>query len=307
MEKLDFTHVGKNLEESEKINKPHISYWQDAFRRLKENKFAIVALVFLVFIVLMTIIGPFLNHFGFRQMNNNLQFKFWDLESLKMGHYFGTDDFGRDFFTRVWKGGRISLLIAIVVVSLEALIGILYGGIAGYIGGKTDFFMMRFVEIMMSIPSMIYIILLMVVMGAGVNTIIIAMAATRWLYMAMIIRGEVLRLKEKEYVMASIALGASPIWVITKHLIPNAMGQILVRITLDLPAVIFTEAFLSFIGIGIPAPTASWGSLANSGYKLMNAGPHLFLIPAILISLTTLAFNILGDGLRDALDPRLRK
>ena len=307
MSKLNFTHVGKDLEESEKIYKPHMSYWQDAFRRLKMNKFAIVSLSFLIFMIIMAIIGPYFNHFNFREMNTDMQFKFWDAESLKMGHYFGTDNFGRDFFTRIWKGARVSLTIALIVVTIEGIIGTIYGGIAGYFGGKIDFYMMRFVEIMMSVPSMIYIILLMVIMGAGVKTIIIAMAATRWLYMAMIVRGEVLKLKEQEYVMASIALGANPLWVITKHLLPNAMGQITVRLTLDIPAVIFTEAFLSFIGIGVPAPIASWGSLSNAGYKLMNSGAHLFIIPGILISLTTLAFNILGDGLRDALDPKMRK
>lgn len=167
--------------------------------------------------------------------------------------------------------------------------------------------MMRTVEVFMAVPSMIYIILLMVVIGPGMHTIIIAMSITRWMYMAMIVRGEVLKLKKQEYIMASISLGASPLRVIVKHLIPNAMGQIIVALTLDIPQAIFTEAFLSFIGIGIPIPLASWGSLANDGFEMIAEAPHLFIIPAILISITTLSFNIFGDGLRDALDPKLRK
>lgn len=304
--KYDFTVVGKDLKESEKIYKPSMTYWQDAFRRFKENKVALFFSYALLLLLIMAFIGPKLNKYGFREMNTDMLFKFWDKESLKAGYYIGTDNFGRDFFTRVWEGARISLMIALVVVIMEGIIGTIYGGIAGFFGGKIDFYMMRFVEIMMAIPSMIYIILLMVIMGSGVLTIIIAMSLTRWMYMAMIVRSEILRIKEQEFVMASIALGANPVWVIGKHLIPNAMGQIIVRLTLDIPQAIFTEAFLSFIGIGVPVPLASWGSLANEGYQLMQRGPHLFIIPSLLISFTTLAFNIVGDALRDALDPKLR-
>jgi oligopeptide transport system permease protein len=305
--KYDFTVVGKDLKESEKIYKPSMTYWQDAFRRFKKNKVALFFSYALLLLLIMAFIGPKLNKFGFREMNTDMLFKFWDSESLKAGYYLGTDNFGRDFFTRVWEGARISLMIAMVVVIMEGIIGTIYGGIAGFFGGKIDFYMMRFVEIMMAIPSMIYIILLMVILGSGVLTIIIAMSVTRWMYMAMIVRSEILRIKEQEFVMASIALGANPVWVIGKHLIPNAMGQIIVRLTLDIPQAIFSEAFLSFIGIGVPVPLASWGSLANEGYQLMQRGPHLFIIPALLISFTTLAFNIVGDALRDALDPKLRK
>ncbi len=302
----EFKIVGKDLAESEKIAKPSLTYWQDAYRRIKKNKVTVFFFFVIVILGLLSIIGPYLNQYTYREQNLDLAFRYGK-DVFDKGYYFGTDDFGRDLFTRIWEGGRVSLMIALVVVAIEGVIGTLYGGIAGFFGGKIDLIMMRIVEIFMAIPTLIYIILLMVVMGPGVLTIIIAMGATRWMPMALIVRGEVLRLKEQEYVMAAINLGASPMWIITKHLIPNAMGQIIVRLTMDIPAAIFTEAFLSFIGIGVPAPLASWGSLANDGYKLLSRGAHLFIVPAIFISLTTLSFNMVGDGLRDALDPRLRK
>ena len=301
-----FKIVGKDLEESEKIYKPSMTYWQDAVRRFKSNKVNMFFFTLLIVMIFFAIFGPYLNEYDYREMNPEFQFRF-GMEAVKSKYYFGTDEFGRDVFTRMWQGGRISLSIALVVVILEGIIGTIYGGVAGYFGGKIDFIMMRIVEIFMAVPSMIYIILLMVVLGPGIHTIIIAMGFTRWMIMAMIVRGEVLKLKEQEYVMASLVLGGSPFWIILKHLIPNAMGQIIVRLTMDIPTAIFTEAFLSFIGIGVPAPMASWGSLANDGYNLLARGPHLFVIPALFISLTTLSFNVVGDGLRDALDPKLRK
>lgn len=304
--KEEFEIVGKSISASEKIYRENTTYWKDAYRRIKKNKAAMVSFWFLSILIVFAIIGPFLGKTSNSEMALELKNQF-GMESVKAGFYFGLDNFGRDFFTRVWEGARISLVIAFIVVIIEGIIGTFYGGIAGYIGGKTDMVMMRTVEVFMAVPSMIYIILLMVVIGPGMHTIIIAMSITRWMYMAMIVRGEVLKLKKQEYIMASISLGASPLRVIVKHLIPNAMGQIIVALTLDIPQAIFTEAFLSFIGIGIPIPLASWGSLANDGFEMIAEAPHLFIIPAILISITTLSFNIFGDGLRDALDPKLRK
>lgn len=302
----DFKIVGKDLIESEKISKPSMSFWSDVVRRIKTNKVAVVSFWIIVFLMLMAIAGPFLSKYNYREQNLGNQFLFGS-KAFSLGHYFGTDDFGRDLFTRVWSGARVSLMIALVVVAIQGTFGAFYGGVAGYFGGKIDTLMMRFVEIIMAVPSLIYIILLMVVMGPGIKTIIIAVAVTEWTSMALIVRGEVLRLKEQEYVMAAVNLGASPVRIITKHLVPNAMGQIIVRLTMDIPRVIFTEAFLSFLGIGVPAPFASLGSLALDGWRLLSNGPYLFVIPAFFISLITLAFNLLGDGLRDALDPKLRK
>jgi oligopeptide transport system permease protein len=302
----DFKIIGNNIIESEKIHSKSMTYWQDAFRRVKKNKASVTAFWIIIVLLFLCLFGPMFNKYDFREMNHMIG-DMWNWDVIKQGHYFGADEFGRDFFTRIWDGGRVSFLIAFIVVVSEGIIGSIYGGIAGFVGGKTDIIMMRIVEILFVIPSMIYIILLMIVMGPGINTIIIAMAIARWVPMAMIVRGEVLRIKEYEFVMASQALGASSIRLLFKHLLPNTLGLIIVRLTLDIPGAIFTEAFLSFIGIGVPAPHCSWGSLANDGYIQLYTAPYLFLIPAILISTVTLTFNVIGDGLRDALDPKLRK
>ena len=302
----DFQFVGKNLAESEKIHSKSMTYWQDAYRRIKCNKASVIAFWIIVVLVGLCLIGPYFNTYSFREMNYLLS-RSWDWNVITQGHYFGTDEFGRDVFTRIWEGGRVSLMIAVTVVVVEGIIGTIYGGLAGYLGGKTDLVMMRIVEILMSIPSIIYIILLMVVMGPGILTIIIAMGISRWLPMALIVRGEVLKIKQNEFVMASQALGAGTFRVLFRHLLPNALGVIIVRLTLDIPSAIFSEAFLSFIGIGVPAPHCSWGSLASDGYVQLYTAAYLFFIPAILISISTLTFNVIGDGLRDALDPKLRK
>jgi oligopeptide transport system permease protein len=221
-------------------------------------------------------------------------------------YWFGTDEFGRDIFTRVWEGGRISFLIAFISVFVTIIFGIAYGGVSGYFGGKADEIMMRIIEILMVIPGTIYTILLLTIMKPGLKPIIIVMAATSWMDMARIIRGEVLKLKYSEYVTAAKKLGANSRRVIIRHIIPNTMGIIIVHMTMLIPKMIFAEAFLSFIGLGVPAPFASWGSLINEGAKVFLQYPHLLLVPSIVLSLTMLAFNVLGDGLRDALDPRLR-
>ncbi len=302
----DFEIVGSDIVQSERIYTKSMTYWQDAFRRLKKNKPAVWCFWIIVVLIAFCIVGPYLNGFSYRVMNFNIA-NTWNWDVIKQGHFFGGDEFGRDEFVRIWLGGRVSFFISLVVVISEGLIGTVYGGIAGLIGGKTDIIMMRIVEIFFAIPSVIYIILLMIVLGPGVMTIIIAMSITQWLYMALLIRGEVLKLKQNEYIMASEALGSSRWRILIKHLLPNCMGIIIVRLTLDIPTAIFTEAYLSFIGLGVPPPQCSWGSLANDGYNQLYAAPFLFLIPIIMISVVTLTFNILGDGLRDALDPKLRK
>lgn len=221
--------------------------------------------------------------------------------------WFGSDEFGRDMFTRLWEGGRVSFLIAFISVFMTIIMGIVYGGISGYVGGKTDIIMMRVIEVLMSVPSMLYIILLLTVMDPGLLPIILVLAFTSWMGTARLIRGEVLRLKHSEYVMAAETLGAGPIRIISKHLLPNTMGPLIVNMTMMIPSMIFSEAFLSYIGLGVPVPFASWGVLINSGAKIFTQTPHQLFVPAIALSLAMLAFNILGDGLRDALDPKLRK
>ena len=219
----------------------------------------------------------------------------------------GTDSIGRDMLTRLLFGGRISLLVAFIVTISTLLIGVIYGGVSGYYGGNTDIIMMRAVEILMAIPSVIYIILLMVYFGQGIYNILIAMAITSWLSMAQLVRGQVLSLKEQEFILAAKSTGVSPIKIILRHLLPNSIGPIIVSATLSIPGAIATEAFMSFIGLGVRPPMPSWGILSNEGIGAIRSSPYQVLLPSIAISLTMFAFNFLGDGLRDALDPRLRK
>ncbi|MCT4634594.1 MAG: ABC transporter permease [Firmicutes bacterium] len=222
-------------------------------------------------------------------------------------YFFGSDTHGRDLLVRVLIGARISLMIALVATVVNFFIGVLYGGVSGYMGGKVDNAMMRFVDIINTIPMMLYIILLMVVLPPGLGTIMLALGLTYWVRMARIVRGQVLSLKEQEFVLAARTLGASTWRIMLRHLIPNAMGPIIISLTMSIPSAIFTEAFLSFVGLGVPAPLASWGTLANDALNGLRSYPYQLLYPSLAICITMLAFNFLGDGLRDALDPRLRK
>jgi oligopeptide transport system permease protein len=219
----------------------------------------------------------------------------------------GTDSIGRDMLTRLLFGGRISLLVAFIVTLSTLLIGVIYGGVSGYYGGNTDIMMMRVVEILMAIPSTIYVILLMVYFGQGINNILIAMALTSWLGMAQLVRGQVLSLKEQEYILAAKCAGISPIKIILRHLLPNSIGPIIVSATLSIPRAIAAEAFMSLIGLGVKPPMPSWGILSSDGIGAIRSSPYQILLPSIAISLAMFAFNFLGDGLRDALDPRMRE
>lgn len=219
----------------------------------------------------------------------------------------GTDSLGRDIWIRILYGARISLTVGLVASLVNLIIGVIYGGIAGYEGGRIDSIMMRIVDIINSIPSLLIVILLMVVFEPGLKTIIITIGLIYWVSMARLVRGQVLTLKEQEYVLAARTIGVSKWKIIMKHLIPNAMGPIIVSITMSIPSAIFTEAFLSFIGLGVSAPQASWGTLANDALGGIRSYPYQLIAPAVAIAVTMFAFNFLGDGLRDALDPRLRK
>ena len=297
-----FEIVGKDEMNYDKIVRPSLTYWADAWRRLKENKLAIMSIVILVIVVAMAFIGPHLRPWAYDDQ---------DFSVINKGpdsvHWFGTDDLGRDLFVRCWEGAKISLFIALISTIINVTIGIIYGGISGYLGGQVDMFMMRIVEIIYSIPDLLWVILLMVVIGQGLGTIILAISITGWGGMARIVRGQILQIKQMEYVLAAKTLGADTSRIITKHLVPNTMGPIIINLTFQVPGAIFTEAMLSYIGLGLPEPIASWGTLAQRGTRMLLIHPYQLLFPALLISITMLAFNILGDGLRDSLDPRLRK
>ena len=222
-------------------------------------------------------------------------------------HIFGTDNLGRDVFARVWYGARISLTIAIAVALIDCFVGVLYGGISGYFGGAVDTVMMRILEIISGIPYLIIVILLMTVMDRGLGTIIVAYSLTGWTGMARLVRGQVVSLKEQEFVIAAKSMGASPARIISKHLVPNVLSVIIVNITLDIPNVIFTEAFLSMLGLGIAPPQSSWGMMANNAIQVFQMYPTQLIVVALFICVTMLSFNLLGDQLRDAFDPKLRR
>ncbi|CAM2776082.1 ABC transporter permease [Hathewaya histolytica] len=300
--KEKFKFIEKDERYSEKILRPSMTYWQDAWRRLKQNKIAILALIVLAIITIMTIIGPTISGKNFAQTNNELINM-----SPSSQNWFGTDNLGRDLFSRVWRGGRVSIIIGIIGAIIDTVIGAIYGGISGYFGGTVDDIMMRIVEILISIPYLIVVILVSLIFGKGMFSLILAMTVTGWCGMARLVRGQVLQVKEQEYVLAATALGANSARVIKKHLLPNTLGIMIVSITFDIPSFIFGEAFLSFIGLGIQSPKTSWGALAATAQPNMMFYPYQLLFPSLMISLTMLSFQLLGDGLRDALDPKLRQ
>lgn len=297
-----FERVPKDERDLNKIVRPSLTYWQDAWRRLKMNKLAMGGLFFVIFITLVAIFGPMLSKYNYYSQDFAIQ-----NQGPNGTHWFGTDNFGRDIFVRILYGARISLTVGYVASILNLTIGVLYGGIAGYFGGWVDNVMMRIIDILYSIPTMIYVILLMTVMGAGLKSIIIALAISYWVGMARIVRAQVLALKQQEFVLAARTLGASNTRILLRHLIPNSMGPIIVTLTLSIPSAIFTESFLSFIGLGVSAPMASWGTLTSEALQVYLIYPYQLFFPAGAICLTLFAFQLLGDGLRDALDPKMRK
>ena len=273
-----FSPLPEGALDQDQIARKKTTYFKDVWRNFKKNKPAVISLV-----VIAINQGP------------------------NAVHWFGTDNLGRDLWTRVWAGGRVSLIIAILATLIPEIIGMAVGGISGYLGGWADTVIMRTIDVLMGIPSLIYMILLMVVMGSGnIATLVIAMSITGWMGAARSTRGLVLQLKTREFVVASETLGASSGWIIARRLIPNTLGIRVVSITMSLPSVIFYEAFLSYIGLGVTPPQPSWGQLIKAAGETFRYYPYQFIIPCLCVSITMLCFNLIGDGLRDALDPKLR-
>jgi oligopeptide transport system permease protein len=279
------------------------SLWSDAGRVLMRNRAAMIALITLGMLASLVIIGPELSAFQFDQTDwSHISIP----PSLSSGHFFGTDALGRDLFTRTLYGGRISLMVGIVATFVSLLIGITYGAVSGYLGGRIDQFMMRIVDILYALPFMFLVILLMVFFGRNILLIFVAIGAINWLDMARIVRGQTLSIKEQEFIEAAQAIGVSTPRIIQRHVIPNLLGVVIVYVTLTIPQVILVESFLSFLGLGIQEPMTSWGALVNEGAQEMQNAPWMLIFPALFLATTLFCFNFVGDGLRDALDPRDR-
>jgi len=278
------------------------SLGMDAFRRLKKNKMALFGLAFLIFVSVIALLTPVIAPYDYAEQ------QLWLGATPPSGdHWLGTDYLGRDLLTRIMYGGRVSLAVGLAATSVALLIGVMYGATAGYLGGRIDMAMMRFVDIMYALPFTIFVIILMVFFGRNFILLFFAIGAVEWLTMARIVRGQVLSLKEKEFIEAAVSMGVRRRHIITRHIIPNTLGPIIVYTTLTIPNVMLLEAFLSFLGLGVQAPMSSWGLLIQDGAKQMEEYTWLIIFPSLALSLTLFSLNFLGDGLRDALDPRASK
>ena len=279
------------------------SPWEDAWHRLLKNRAAVYSAFIMAFIVLLVVFGPML-------ISWESDFTDWDHTSsppsLESGHWFGTDAVGRDILVRTMEGGRISLLVGLVVTIVSLVIGVSYGATAGYFGGPADRIMMRVVDIIYALPFMFFVILLMVVFGRHIFLIFVAIGAVNWLDMARIVRGQTLSLKNTEFIEAARACGVGDWAIIRRHIIPNLLGVVIVYVTLTIPQVILIESFLSFLGLGVQEPMSSWGGLVSDGAQDMESAPWTLIVPSVFLTVTLYCFNYIGDGLRDALDPKDR-
>lgn len=297
-----FERLSSEEKHSDEIVRPAISYWADAWRRLKKNPIAMISLVILIISILLAIFGPYLVKYKFDAQD----YKVLD-NRPSAAHWFGTDNLGRDLWARCWVGARVSLYIGFVGTLIELIIGCIYGGICGYFGGAVDLILMRVIEVLSSIPYLIVVILLLLVLPKGIGTLIFAMCIMGWTGIARLVRGQIMQLKNSEYVMAAQALGSKPMRIIIKHLLPNTLGIIITYMSMDIPAYIFEEAFLSFLGLGVQPPKTSLGALVSTGQGVMTNHPYQLFIPCSIICIIVLAFNVFGDGLTNALDPKQRQ
>jgi len=278
------------------------SLWLDAWIKLGKNRLALSGLVILLFLIIISLLTPWIAPYSYEEQNLML-----GATAPSAAHWLGTDIFGRDMLTRIMYGVRVSLMVGFIATAVALVIGILWGAVAGFVGGRLDAVMMRIVDIMYALPFMIFIVLLMVVFGRNILLLFVAIGAVEWLTMARIVRGQVMTLRKQEFVEAAYSMGLSKWAIIRRHIIPNTLGPVIVYTTLTIPSVMLLEAFLSFLGLGIQPPQSSWGLLINYGVETMEEYPWLLIFPGITLSLTLFALNFLGDGLRDALDPRASK
>ena len=287
------------------------SLWVDARRRLLRNRAAMAGIIILAAIVLLALLAPLLSPFAYDEVNYDLIScapGWWPVDAAcsAPGHIFGTDAIGRDIFVRVLYGARVSLAVGLVATVVSLVIGVLYGATAGYLGGRIDGLMMRVVDVLYSLPFIFFVIILMVVFDRNFILLFVAIGAVEWLTMARIVRGQTLSIKQKEFIEAAKAAGVGPLGIITRHVIPNVVGPVMVYVTLTVPTVILTESFLSFLGLGIQEPLTSWGVLISDGADQMETAPWMLLFPALFMAVTLFCFNFVGDGLRDAMDPKDR-
>ena len=287
--------------EQEHIARKHHSAIYDGWIRLRKNKAAVVSSLILLVIVAFAIIAPMVSPYTYYETDYMSKMKPPSAE-----HIFGTDLFGRDQWTRVWYGTRISLLIGLFAAVINLFIGVTYGAVSAIIGGAVDAVMQRIIEVLVGIPQLIIVILFMMVLPPGIWTIILALSITGWVSMARLVRAEILKLKSQEFILAARLLGTGTGKLILRHLIPNTVSVIVIQVMFSIPSAIFTEAFLSFIGIGLAEPQSSLGVLINKGYAVLRSSPYMLIYPSIAIVLIMVCFSILGDGLRDAFDPRMK-
>ena len=298
-----FRSLDVGAHEGERIAGPPVGFWKDSWIRLKKNRGSVISLAILVLLFAMAfIIGPLLSQYG--PYAQDLARRYTEPSTQ---YWFGTDGFGRDMWTRVWAGTRVSLYIGFLAAFLDLFVGVTFVAVSGFLGGRVDDVMQRIIEILNGIPSLVVAILAMVVFNPGIITISIAIGLTGWTYMARIVRGRMMQLKDQEFALASRSLGASGYRLVGKHLLPNSLGPIIVNLMFTIPSAIFAEAFLSFIGLGIQVPGASLGSLISDGAAEIRFHSYMLWFPAAVFCLIMVCFNLLGDGLRDALDPKMRK
>lgn len=298
----DFEFVGDKVDITKDAVIPATPGWKDAIKRFMKNKGAVVAAILILVITLLAIFAPMISSWQYDLIDTKLK-----NISPNGQHLFGTDAYGRDLWTRLWYGTRISLFIAVVAIFIDVVIGMTYGLISGYFGGKVDAVLQRIQEVINSIPTLVILTILLMVMKASLGTIIIALAFTEWIGMSRITRAQVLKVKEEEYVLASRTLGAKDFFIIFKEILPNIYSQMIIMVMMSIPNAIFYEAYLSFIGLGLPIPEASLGTLINDGYASFLVYPYIMIIPVVVFSILMLCFNLFGDGLRDAFDPTMKE